>query len=220
MDILFLHLDYAETLKKHPLRRQIEELVKSDRKKKTMGIVKPRKLLGKLEGQKDYHRLGPLILVTFQGPEKLREKFRRTVCLELKSSLGFDKKVVGKKEYDGKAFLMKTPLRKKKTNLEKQQEAKWEEEYTANEKAIAIASAGTKFTRNRARTRLQLETRLREAAEEEAKRAKKQQHREEQQLEQKRQKQQEREERQRRQEEVMAEAADYSKFWNEMSKKE
>ena len=144
-------------LKKHPLWAHMQQLLSSDRKKQKVGIVKPRNLPKTIDKSAElhYHRLGPAILVTFKGPTELREKMRRTVSLELKSGLQFDRRFI-----ENKAFFEiepKTP--KKKANELKM--AEYEAAYAKDKKMFEIAAAGTKETRNRARIRLQAEGRSR-----------------------------------------------------------
>ena len=157
VDISLLRLDYSGLLRKHPLWAQIQQLIKSDKKKKRMGVIKPRNLPKNIDesAHLDYHRLGPVVLVTFKGPEKLKEKMRNVVALELKSGLQYDKKFI-----NNEAFSEIQP-RKAKTKAEKLERAKSEAAYEKQEKLFEIAAAGTKPTRNRARKRLQAEGRLR-----------------------------------------------------------
>ena len=152
VDMLLLRVDHSENLKRHPLWSQMKQLLASDKKKQKLGIVKPRNLPHNIKdsAHMEYHRLGPLLLVTYRGPEGLREKVRKAVDLELKSGLMFDKRLV-----DNRAFSLVEPKRRNDKEM-----AKYEAAYTEHKKIFDIAAAGTKKTRNRARLRLQEEGRL------------------------------------------------------------
>jgi len=150
VDIILLRLDHSEVLKKHPLWVKIQQLISSDKKGK-VGVVRPVRFPKSIEGYAhlDYHRLGPVILVSFKGPAELQELVQHAVALELKSTLRFDRKLV-----NHSAFSVKNPKRPK-TKLDAQEMAEYEAKFAELKEIYDITAAGTKKTRNRARTRLQ-----------------------------------------------------------------
>ena len=158
IDLLLLKLDYSDTLKLNPVFRSLREGKLSDRKKKNEGIfhVKgiPQKLSDLDYAHVDSHRYGPTICFALKGPEKLGEKLGKAVSTELKSTLHFHKKLVGRTGYKEE--------KPGKPRNRQEREARNEAHKLFLEQALRvdIARAGTGKTRNSRRLKLQEQGRI------------------------------------------------------------
>ena len=103
-DLLFLRLDVLIADREPKLRDQLRS-----RLKKLESNVNPDE-----ERVTEYHRVGPVVLVTFHGPESLREKQFRFISFQLKSSFHFNIKGNETDEY----FTLVLPHERKRKNVE------------------------------------------------------------------------------------------------------
>ena len=133
-DLVFLNLDFSDAPHAHPLWTLHQQHLKSDKKKNKIGTVPAKGLPQTLDDacQMAYHRVGPAIVVSYFGPEKLQEKLIQQIETFLKSNQAFARNLV-----ECKPIVVKGGRRGKKKKAERL--AKWEDEYEKHEAAKKLA---------------------------------------------------------------------------------
>lgn len=147
LDLVLLTLDYSSVTKDHPLWAKNQQHVSSDKKKQRSGTVKAR-IPKSLHDccRVGYYRIGPCIVVPYEGPQELGEMIANEVSQHLKSSAHFDRKLVT----NAQSHIPSSSSHRKKKKKSKEQRDQfkvWEELFRQHQEECERAKTANKQTR-------------------------------------------------------------------------